>query len=278
MEDVLGYKGKRVVVTGSASGMGEAAARILVDIDAEVIGLDIKPTSVPVARHLEVDLREPDSIRSAVDAIGDPVDAVFSVAGLPGPPFSDLDTMLVNFVGGRQLIEWLLPAMPKGSAIACVASTAGLGWQESVGELMPLVASPDFASGKAWCEEHADLVASSTGYMLSKKALNIWVAWRAATLLPEGIRLNCTNPGPTDTGMMPAFEAASGADLINAFVGPSGRRSTSVEQGWPLVFLNSPHSSYIAGEALHTDAGFTGAMVTGQIDVARPDETARRDS
>ena len=77
---------------------------------------------------------------------------------------------------------------------------------------------------------------------------------------------------------MPAFEAASGADLINAFVGPSGRRSTSIEQGWPLVFLNSPHSSYIAGEALHTDAGFTGAMVTGQIDGMRPDGTARRES
>ena len=278
MEDVLGYKGKRVVVTGSASGMGEAAAQILVDLGAEVLGLDIKPTSVPVSKHIEVDLLDPASIRAAVDAIGGSVDALFSVAGLPGPPFSDLDTVLVNFVGCRQLIEWLVPSMPSGSAIACVASTAGLGWQESVGELMPLVSSPDFASGKAWCEENAELLATSTGYMLSKKALNIYVAWRAATLLPQGIRLNCTNPGPTDTGMMPAFEAASGADLINAFVGPSGRRSTSIEQGWPLVFLNSPHSSYIAGEALHTDAGFTGAMVTGQIEAIRPDETARRDS
>ena len=35
MEDALGYKGKRVVVTGSASGMGEAAAQILVDLGAE---------------------------------------------------------------------------------------------------------------------------------------------------------------------------------------------------------------------------------------------------
>ena len=277
MDDVLGYKDKRVVVTGSASGMGEATAQILVDIDAEVIGLDVKPTSVSVAKSLEVDLLRPDSIQAAIEAIGGPIDAIFSVAGLPGPPFSDLDTMLVNFVGGRQLIEALIPSMPKGSAIACVASTAGLGWQESIAELMPLVSSPDFASGKAWCEANAETLASASGYVLSKKALNIWVAWRAATLLPEGIRLNCTNPGPTDTGMMPAFEAAAGADLINKFVGPSGRRSTSVEQGWPLVFLNSPHSSYIAGEALHTDAGFTGAMVTGQIEALRPDESSRRD-
>ena len=70
--------------------------------------------------------------------------------------------------------------------------------------------------------------------------------------------------------MMPQFEAQVGADLINAFIGPSRRRSTAEEQAWPLVFLNSPRSSYIAGEALHTDAGFLGAMVTGQIEPALP--------
>jgi NAD(P)-dependent dehydrogenase (short-subunit alcohol dehydrogenase family) len=277
MDDVLGYMGKRVVVTGSASGMGEATAQILVDVGAEVVALDVKPTRVAVAKSIEVDLRDPESIQAAVNAIGGPVDCIFSVAGLPGPPFSDLDTMLVNFVGCRQLIESLIPGLSRGAAIACVASTAGLGWQESIGELMPLVSSPDFASGKAWCEANPDKLGKATGYVLSKKALNIWVAWRAATLIPDGIRLNCTNPGPTDTGMMPAFEAAAGADLIDAFVGPVGKRSTSVQQGWPLVFLNSPHSSYIAGEALHTDAGFTGAMVTGQISAIRPDESSRRD-
>ncbi len=276
MDDVLGYQGKRVVVTGSASGMGEATAGVLVDVGAEVIGLDIAPTKVAVAKSLELDLRDTASIAAAVEAVGSPVAAVFSVAGLPGPPFSDLDTMLVNFVGPRLLIESLVPSMPAGSAVACVASTAGLGWQQSVAELMPLVSAPDFESGRAWCETNAPMLEEAGGYVLSKKAMNIWVAWRAATLLPRGVRLNCTNPGPTDTGMMPAFEAQSGAELINRFVGPSGRRSTSIEQAWPLVFLNSPHCSYVAGEALHTDAGFTGALITGQIDAEMPDETARR--
>ena len=108
-------------------------------------------------------------------------------------------------------------------------------------------------------------LAIATGYVPSKKLTNAWVAWRAATLLDVGIRLNCSNPGPTDTAMMPAFEAYAGKELIDAFIGPSKRRSTAEEQAWPLVFLNSPRSSYIAGEALHTDAGFLGAMVTGQI-------------
>lgn len=84
-------------------------------------------------------------------------------------------------------------------------------------------------------------------------------------MLDHGIRLNCSNPGPTDTAMMPRFEDQVGKEFIDSFVGPSKRRSTAEEQAWPLLFLNSPRSSYIAGEALHTDAGFLGAMITGQL-------------
>src|SRR3546814_3950474 len=44
--DILGYKGKRVVVMGCFSGTGEACARALVDLGAEVHGADIKPSPV----------------------------------------------------------------------------------------------------------------------------------------------------------------------------------------------------------------------------------------
>jgi NAD(P)-dependent dehydrogenase (short-subunit alcohol dehydrogenase family) len=262
VKDVLGYQGKRVVVTGAASGMGAATAGLLIDIGANVIAVDVKPTDLAVESFLEVDLRDRTAIDEAAAAIGAPVDAVFSVAGLPGPPFSDLDTMKVNFIGARHLIESLVPSMGNGGAVACVASNAGLYWQQETDTLLPFVQT-DFAGGVAWCEEHPKAILG--GYMFSKKAINAWVAWRAASLIKDGIRLNCSNPGPTDTAMMPAFEAQAGKELIDAFVGPSGRRSTAEEQAWPLLFLNSPRSSYIAGESLHVDAGFLGAMVTGQI-------------
>ena len=268
MEDALQYAGKRAVVTGCASGMGRAAAEILVELGAEVIGLDVKPTTVPVASFLEVDLLDRAAIDRAVAAIDAPVHSVFSVAGLPGPPFSDVDTVVVNFIGARHLVEGLVPKLAAGGAIVCVASNAGLGWQQQLAELMPLVSTPDFDEAVAWCEANPDKIVP--GYVISKRLLNAWVAWRAAALIPAGIRLNCTNPGPTDTAMMPQFEASSGKQTIDAFIGPSARRSTSEEQAWPLVFLNSPRCSYVAGEALHTDAGFLGAMLTGQIDVSIP--------
>src|SRR5438105_2608209 len=107
VDDVLGYKGKHAIVTGAASGMGAAAASALIDLGANVTAIDVKPTELAVAASLQVDLRDRASIDDAVATISEPVDAVFSVAGLPGAPFSDLDTMKVNFVGARHLDESL---------------------------------------------------------------------------------------------------------------------------------------------------------------------------
>jgi NAD(P)-dependent dehydrogenase (short-subunit alcohol dehydrogenase family) len=263
VQDPLQYEGTHAVVTGCASGMGAATAAILTDMGATVTGLDVQDKADNVAKLIQVDLKDKASIDAAVAAIDAPVDSVFSVAGLPGPPFSDLDTVMVNFVGPRHLIESLVPKMPSGAAAVCVASNAGLGWQQDLEWLLPVVGEGGFDEGQAWCEANPDRI--ETGYVPSKKLLNAWVAWRAVTLLDVGIRLNCQNPGPTDTAMMPQFEAFAGKEMIDAFVGPSKRRSTAEEQAWPLVFLNSRRASYIAGEALHTDAGFLGAATTGQI-------------
>ena len=114
MDDVLGYRDASVVVTGAASGMGAATAQILVDLGAEVTAIDIKPTDVAVSRFVEVDLRD----RAAIED-GRRVDrrarttTCSAAPGCPGPPFSELDTMQVNFVGARHLAEQLVPKMPR---------------------------------------------------------------------------------------------------------------------------------------------------------------------
>lgn len=266
MQDVLGYEGRPVVVTGAASGMGEATARILVDVGAVVTALDIKPSPVDGATSIIVDLKDQSAIEDYASSVTDPILGVFNCAGLPGPPFSDLDVMLVNFVGGRHLIEQLVPKMADDGAIAYVASNAGLGWQQNLETLMPLVTGEGYESAAAWCEANGAAY-ENNGYSFSKQAINAWVAWRGASIVAKGIRLNNTNPGPTTTAMMPFFEDANGKEIIDAFLGPIARRSTAAEQAWPLVFLNSPRMSYVNGEALHTDGGFLGAMMTGQIDV-----------
>ena len=141
MDDVLGYEGKHAVVTGAASGMGEQVARICHELGANVTALDLKPVSTPVKTSIELDLLDHASIDSVVAQIDDPVDAVFSCAGLPGPPFTDLQTAIVNFIGARTLMEGLLPKIPEGGAIACIASGAGVGWQQELANYAPLLAT-----------------------------------------------------------------------------------------------------------------------------------------
>ena len=264
MADVLRYEGKRVIVTGAASGMGAATAQVLVDLGAEVHAIDIKkPEVAGLASYTECDLREPAQIEDAVGKIGKIVNALFNCAGLPNtfPPF---DVMLVNFCGLRHLTEAAIPNMLEGSAIACIASTAGIGWMQNLELLFGLLSTPDFDAARTWCEEHPKELANAYG--LSKEAINAYTAFRSFALAEQGIRINCVNPGPTDTPMMPEFEKAVGKRYMDEFPVPLGRHAVAEEQAWPMVFLNSPRASYVTGHQLDVDGGFKGGLFTGQID------------
>jgi NAD(P)-dependent dehydrogenase (short-subunit alcohol dehydrogenase family) len=263
MQDALGYESKSVLVTGTASGMGAAVAQILVDLGANVTGLDVKPTDVPVSSQLEVDLRDPTAINDAVGALSGPIDSVFSCAGLPGPPFSELDTMLVNFVGSRHLIESLVPAMAASSSIGCISSAAAIGWEQHLPTISQLLAIDTFDGQRAWLEANDELW-SWSGYAFSKYVIDAWVALRGSELIDHGIRLNCINPGPTETQMLPAFKDFAGDAIIDSAIGPIDRYSTAEEQAWPLVLLNSSRMSYVVGETLWTDGGFHAAVGVGK--------------
>jgi NAD(P)-dependent dehydrogenase (short-subunit alcohol dehydrogenase family) len=259
------YEGKRVVVSGGGgAGMGAAAVEGLAQLGAEIHVLDLKDPPVDVASHQVVDLRDPDATAAAIENVSGKIDALFNAAGLPGPPFPDVDTMLVNFAAPRHLTACVVPHMTDGGAICSISSTAGSGYLLNMEKWMPLVDTPDFASAKAWCEEHPDDILGA--YSQSKEALIIWTMKAAMDLNAMGIRLNCISPGPTDTPMMPAFEDLAGsAQVIDLFAQGLGRRSTPAEQGWPMIFLNSDAASYISGENLNTDGGTVSAMTTGRL-------------
>ena len=263
MDDVLGYEGKTVVVSGAASGMGQGAAQILVDLGARVTALDVKPVSVGVEQALELDLRDAAAIEAVASQIDGPIHALLSCAGLPGPPFSELDTMLVNFVGARHLAEHLLPKMADGSAIGAISSAAAVGWQQQLGTVTELLQTSGFDGAVKWLEANQEKW-SWSGYAFSKYVIDAWVGWWCPDLIQRGVRINCINPGPTDTPMMPAFHAMATKEVVDAAVGPIGRYSRPDEQGWPLVLLCSPRMSYVTGEVLWTDGGFFGAVTTGR--------------
>jgi NAD(P)-dependent dehydrogenase (short-subunit alcohol dehydrogenase family) len=224
MRDVLGYEGKRVIVTGAASGTGAATAAILVDLGVEVHAIDIKkPDVTGLASYTECDLRDPTQIDAAVARIGKIVNALFNCARLP-KSFPDLDVMLVNFCGLRHLTEAVAANMIEGSAIGSIASTDGTGWLRNMSTLEPLLSTADFAAARAWCEAHPKEIADS--YRRSHEAINAYTAIRSHEFAAVDIRINCLNPGP--------IRADASAE----------------ERAWPLVFLNSPRASSLTGAQL----------------------------
>ena len=266
MGDFASYKNKRVVVSGCFSGMGEATARLLLDLGAEVHGLDYKDTQLKLASFTRVDLRDPASIDAAAKSIGGKVDALFNCAGLPQTAGA-LDVMKVNYAGTRRLTEQVLPLMSAGGAIVSISSNGGLGWSRR---------APD---ADAVAEDRHDrrrrqMVRRQYGDGARRLCLLEGSHHRVddddvdAISSSAAFASTARCPDPTQTPMMEQFEAATAASVIEAAAQPINRRSTPKNRPAALVFLNSDAASYINGVALPVDGGFLGGVATGQIDLS----------
>jgi NAD(P)-dependent dehydrogenase (short-subunit alcohol dehydrogenase family) len=260
-KDSWGYQGKRVVVTGAASGMGLACTKILDGLGASVIALDLVRPETAVSTFVETDMADPASIEAAAGAIDAPVNAVFNVVGIP-PVRPGVQVMTVNFIGPRHLTELLLPKMPAGSAIACVA-TILVGLDQAMASVRDVLAISGFDDTVAWAEAHPDVVAE--GYLFSKQCVCGYTLHRAPELISRGIRINTIGPSTTDTpfiGKLAEVMSPEAADQATTVI---GRRSTAEEQAYPLVFLNSAMASYMTGAVIPNDGGYTAALATGQL-------------
>lgn len=263
MRDILGYEGKRCVVIGAATGMGDACARTLVEMGAEVIAMDIAPVTAPVKETIEVNLMDEASIDRAVAELPGEIGVVLMCAGVPGPPrFDALQTMLVNFVGLRHCLDALIPKVKSpGGSIALITSVAGMGYKKNLEKLHELIGTPSFDAAKAWCEANPDI---ANGYLGAKQALIVWTKTRASELVEREIRLNCLSPAPTATPMLPDFHAQAGKEFLTEhFQAPIGRDATPEEMAEPLILLASDASRFVSGHNLVVDYGYSGQVDVG---------------
>ena len=269
IDELWRYDGRRAVVTGCASGIGERVVRQLTELGADVIGLDKRRPAFKLNEFHELDLADPVSIDRAVACVDGPVDALFNVAGVSSGIGNPPLVVTINFLGLRHVTEALIPKMVAGSSIVSVSSLAAAAYHDHLRAVAPLLNTATMREGIDWCFAHPDALAGG-GYQLSKEAVILYTMQNAAPLGSRGIRINCTGPGVTETPILDQLRTAYGQGFLEAIPKPLGRVAGPAEQASVLLFLNSRAASYITGQVLWVDGGNVGAAIARELEEGAP--------
>ncbi|GAA4546542.1 coniferyl-alcohol dehydrogenase [Pseudonocardia xishanensis] len=258
----MDVQGLRCLVTGSASGIGDAVVRQLTAGGAEVVSLDRNKPTADVSQHVEVDLADPASIDSALAQIEGDFDVLANVAGIPGTLPGDL-VFKVNFLGMRHLVESMFTRLRTGGSIVLVSSTAGFQWAERTELYKDLLGHVSFDEGVAWYAEHPP---PGNAYNYSKEAATFYtLAMGGAVRDINELRINAVLPGPVETPILVDFEASMGKDTLDGVRNFLGRHATAEDIAPAIVFLASRDSRWINGTTVVADGGISGALLTGLV-------------
>ncbi|MFJ9432680.1 SDR family NAD(P)-dependent oxidoreductase [Streptomyces sp. NPDC101490] len=240
------FAGLRAVVTGGASGIGLAVARLLHAEGAAVAVLDLNPDAVPGAfTALRADVSDDASVRTAVGAAATAlggIDVLVNNAGIGAAgtvednPDEQWHAVLdVNVLGVVRTTRAALPHLRRSAHAAVVnvcsiAATAGL---------------PQRA-----------LYSASKGAVLSLTLA------MAADHVREGVRVNCVNPGTVDTPWVARLlDAADDPAAERAALRarqPTGRLVSAEEVAAAVAYLASPAAASVTGTSLDVDGGMAG--------------------
>lgn len=237
------------IVTGASSGLGVRFARVLHAVGAKVViaarradRLDALAAELPGALAVPTDVgvasdRE-NLVKRAEEHFGR-VDVLVNNAGISrtgGIEVESLETfenvLQVNTVGAWHLIKLVTPGMVerKSGVIVNVASMLGL-----VG------ATP----------------VKQSNYAASKGAVINMTRELALQLARKGVRVNAMCPGWFETEMTAGMESDEGSQRYINLNSPIPRMGHVEELDGALLFLASDASSFMTGQTLVVDGGWT---------------------
>ncbi len=231
------FEDKIAIVTGAASGIGEATAARLRAEGATVVGID-RDTTHNVDLAIKLDLLDLDAIAPAVAQVVDAygrIDVLCNIAGL-GHFSTDEDetpeswnrVIGVNLTGTYFMSTACLPHLLESRGnIVNTASTAG-------------------TNAQPW----------SSAYSASKGGVIALTQTMAITNGRSGIRVNCVAPGGVETPIANQFTPPEGVDLeIMARIMPFDRTAQPSELASVFAFLASDDAGYCNGIVVRVDGG-----------------------
>ncbi|SCU91288.1 Short chain dehydrogenase [Cupriavidus necator] len=245
-----GFQGKTVLVTGGASGIGEAVARLFADLGATVCVADLSlRAGAPGHHQVQGDVSsEHDVQRIAAEAVArmGAVDVLVNNAGMVGPREPTVNQALaswqraidVNLTGTYLMSKTVGAAMvERGSgAIVNIASIMGLGGAPRI---------------------HA-YGASKAGVIMMTRAL-------ACEWAQAGVRVNCVAPGFTRTQGVDRLAMAGKLDASQVETRtPMGRMGMPAEIAQAVAYLASDWASYVTGATLPVDGGWSAFGAAGE--------------
>ena len=247
------FKGKKIIVTGAASGIGAETAKMLKGRGATIIGMDLNKPQANVDQYIKVDFSDPASIETAVSSVPNGIDGLCNIAGVP--PTKDRALVLkVNFLGLRHFTELMIDKLNDGASIVNVASLAGLGWPQAGDQIKALLALRDFSATEAFCETNGVEQDGGRSYFFTKEALIVWTMMNRWTWRDRGIRMNCVSPGPVDTPILPDFLETLG-ERAKEDAKVMDRPGLPEDIAPVIAFMCSEDSGWIKGANIPVDGG-----------------------
>lgn len=249
--------GKVIVITGGASGIGLATAKLLAGRGAKVSiadlqedGLQDAAASIKADGNTEVmtsklDVRDSKSVQTWIKATVERFGKIDGAANLAGvfrantsgtvahEDSDNWDLVLgINVTGVMHCMRAQIPHMTEGGSIVNAASIMAL-------------------EGAAGC----------AAYAASKHAVLGLSRSCAKEAGPKGIRVNCIAPGYIDTPMLKSAvgddpELSKNSKIAGALTLPLGRLGKAEEVATVIAFLLSGEASFITGACLSVDGGW----------------------